>query len=324
MQGDVAPAAEGDTVPASGGAELPSLGLGESPDQRQQTVGQDALEEDFKGSVCEDVAEGHRTAGMDSMNRVLRDLDERFESLVNVDDDDVDDGEVDAVDFFAPATPKRVLELKKLETSAPAPSPKDSPAGGNDHSFSAMSPSTGSTSFAALLDIDERFESLLNISMGDVSYIAMQPHEPRSRDIVEPVEQKVPAAAVSNHSRRASADRKSGGLAGASQNHTDILPSLVRALNLRREWSLVSVLDLSGQSLTSLRGLEDSVPNLRRLTVDDNGISYLKGIPATVQYLSISGNRCVLFCLCELMGRVNYILACPTALVSLACRICIS
>ncbi|KAJ3227770.1 hypothetical protein HK099_000443 [Clydaea vesicula] len=70
-----------------------------------------------------------------------------------------------------------------------------------------------------------------------------------------------------------------------------IICSLVKALNLEQEWKLMTFLDLSNQNLSTVKGLNENLPNLRKLNLDYNKLTFLKGIPSSVLILSLVGNK---------------------------------
>jgi Leucine-rich repeat (LRR) protein len=49
--------------------------------------------------------------------------------------------------------------------------------------------------------------------------------------------------------------------------------------------------DLTGHQLESLYGLSDACPELKKLIVDENAITFLTGIPWTIMHLSLCRNR---------------------------------
>jgi hypothetical protein len=129
------------------------------------------------------------------------------------------------------------------------------------------SPTRGDASFA-FRDLDARFQSLVNITTGDMSI---------TRD-VNMMQEEI----------ESDGGEISDILSHESQN---ILPGILKALNPPREWSLITSLDLSSQGITSVRDLEANLPNLKKLVLDDNALSYFKGVPEGVLHLSVVGNR---------------------------------
>jgi len=133
----------------------------------------------------------------------------------------------------------------------------------------------------AFQDLDARFQSLANVVADDDSFVvdqsqSYQPDFQNQKGSLNHISAILPPTQPMD-TRQA--------------DEEDILPYLVRALNLPQEWSLLNVLDLSSQGLKSVKGLENNLANLKKLVLDDNQLLFLRGVPSSLMHLSVRKNR---------------------------------